>query len=88
MKLTIRYLLFIDPFTPFVWLCIIAMTVIIGPIMWVIHRYSYYYRYHDEINEFGLFNMSNCIWYCYGALLQQVPNVHDLLSNSMLQVAL
>ena len=73
-----RYLLFIDPFTPYVWLYIAAMTVIIGPILWVIHRYSYYYVYYDELTEYGLFQMSNCIWYCYGALLQQVSNVKIL----------
>eukprot|EP00092_Neocalanus_flemingeri_P000465 GFUD01000495.1.p1 GENE.GFUD01000495.1~~GFUD01000495.1.p1 ORF type:complete len:837 (+),score=225.49 GFUD01000495.1:88-2598(+) len=66
-----RAVLFIDPFTPLVWVCIAAMTLIIGPIMWVIHRSSYVYKYYDTVNEYGLFKMSNCIWYCYGAMLQQ-----------------
>merc|ERR1712200_388624 len=57
-----RYLLFIDPFTPMVWLYIAAMTLLIGPIFWVIHRYSYYYRYYDEINQYGLFQLQNCMW--------------------------
>jgi len=66
-----RAVLFIDPFTPLVWVCIAAMTAIIGPIFWLIHRSSYVYKYHDTVNEYGLFKMSNCIWYCYGAMLQQ-----------------
>jgi len=66
-----RAVLFIDPFTPLVWLCIAAMTLIIGPIMWIIHRSSYVYKYYDTVNEYGLFKMGNCIWYCYGAMLQQ-----------------
>ena len=66
-----RAVLFIDPFTPLVWVCIAAMTLIIGPIMWIVHRSSYVYKYYDTVNEYGLFKMSNCIWYCYGAMLQQ-----------------
>jgi len=66
-----RAVLFIDPFTPLVWVCIAAMTAIIGPIFWLIHRSSYVYKYNDTVNEYGLFKMSNCVWYCYGAMLQQ-----------------
>lgn len=66
-----RAVLFIDPFTPLVWVCIAAMTLIIGPIFWIIHRASYVYTYYDTVNEYGLFKMGNCIWYCYGAMLQQ-----------------
>eukprot|EP00090_Calanus_glacialis_P014319 TRINITY_DN2308_c0_g1_i1.p1 TRINITY_DN2308_c0_g1~~TRINITY_DN2308_c0_g1_i1.p1 ORF type:complete len:839 (-),score=174.35 TRINITY_DN2308_c0_g1_i1:100-2616(-) len=66
-----RAVLFIDPFTPLVWVCIAAMTAIIGPVFWLVHRSSYVYKYHDTVNEYGLFKMSNCIWYCYGAMLQQ-----------------
>ena len=66
-----RAVLFVDPFTPFVWMCIIGMTAIIGPIFWLIHRSSYVYKYYNSVTEYGLFKMSNCVWYCYGALLQQ-----------------
>ena len=40
--------LFIDPFTPWVWLGIAAMTAIIGPILYVVHRVSPYYRVYDD----------------------------------------
>jgi len=66
-----RAVLFVDPFTPFVWMCIIGMTAMIGPIFWLIHRSSYVYKYYNSVTEYGLFKMSNCVWYCYGALLQQ-----------------
>ena len=66
-----RTLLFIDPFTPVVWAGIAAMTAIIGPILYLIHRSSYYYTYHDEVNQYGLFTMMGCVWYTYGAILQQ-----------------
>ena len=31
-----------------VWLYIAAMTLIIGPIFWVIHRYSQYYKEQNK----------------------------------------
>ena len=67
-----RYLLFIDPFTPFVWACIAAMTVVMGPIFWVIHRYSYFYKYYDAVTPFGLFRVDECVWFVYASLIQQV----------------
>ena len=81
-----RYLLFIDPFTPMVWLYIAAMTMLIGPIFWFIHRYSYYYRYHDEINRYGLFKLQNCMWYCYGALLQQGGNILPMADSGRILI--
>jgi len=81
-----RYLLFIDPFTPMVWLYIAAMTLIIGPIFWVIHRYSQYYKYHDEVNEYGLFQLRNCMWYCYGAMLQQGGNILPMADSGRILI--
>ena len=66
-----KAILIMYPFTPFVWVCIGVMTLLIGPILWVVHRYSVVYKYYDTVNEYGLFKMSNCVWYCYGAMLQQ-----------------
>ena len=63
--------IFIKPFTPFVWLCVTVVMLMMGPIIWIVHRNSYYYKHYDTVNEFGLFNMSNCVLYCYGAVLQQ-----------------
>jgi hypothetical protein len=49
----------------------LAIAVIcIGPILWIIHNLSYYYHYYED--EKGPFvKLDNCIWYCYGAVLQQ-----------------
>ena len=66
-----RTVLFIDPFTPLVWSLIAAMTAIIGPIFYLVHRSSYYYTYHDQVTNHGLFTMLGCVWYVYGAILQQ-----------------
>ena len=66
-----KSILFLIPFTPFVWICICAMTLLIGPILWVVHHYSVVYKYYDTVNKYGLFKISNCVWYCYGAMLQQ-----------------
>ena len=63
--------IFIKPFSPFVWLCVLMTTLLFGPIFWVIHRSSYYYVYHDSVNEFGFFKMSYCSFYCYSAMMQQ-----------------
>ena len=55
-------MLFVDPFTPTVWLGIAVMTAIIGPIFYIIHRSSPYYKYHHEVNSYGLFQLTNCVW--------------------------
>jgi hypothetical protein len=69
-----KYTLFIDPFTANVWLSIAAMVIAIGPIMWLINRLSAYYEYYGLRNDRGLFQMGNCVWLCYGAMLQQVQS--------------
>ena len=66
-----RAALFFLPLTPFVWLCIGITTVLMCPVLWLIHRASYVYTYNDTVNTFGLFNASNCFIYCYGAILCQ-----------------
>lgn len=42
-----------------------------GPSLWFVHHSSRYYEYYNLKNEKGLFKLSNCIWYCYGAMVQQ-----------------
>ena len=63
--------IFIKPFAPSVWLVVALLTILMGPIFWIVHRSSYYYTHYDAVNEFGLFNMSNCCLYSFGAVLQQ-----------------
>ena len=66
-----KYTLFIDPFTANVWLSIAAMVIAIGPIIWLVNRLSPYYEVHGVREDRGLFQMSSCVWLCYGAMLQQ-----------------
>ena len=42
----------------------------IGPVLWGFHNLSYFY-YADEEGFGGLTKLSNCVWYCYGSVLQQ-----------------
>jgi len=69
-----KILLFIRPFTGFVWLMIALTTLLAGPIYWIIHRSSYYYKECDT--GYGpLGNLKHCAWYTYGALMQQGGNL-------------
>merc|ERR1712142_592620 len=42
-----------------------------GPILFLINRWSYYYIYYDLMDGQGLFQITNCSWYVFGAILQQ-----------------
>ena len=48
----------------------------IGPVVWMVNTLSYYYTYTNEVNNYGFFTLSYCVWYTYGALLQQVLTLH------------
>jgi len=65
-----KALLFIKPFTPLVWLCLAIALICIGPILWIIHNLNYYYQVNEN-GPGGLAKLGNCVWYCYGAVLQQ-----------------
>ena len=44
------------------------------------------FRYYDEINQYGLFQLQNCMWYCYGALLQQGGNVLPMADSGRILI--
>ncbi|GIY23225.1 ionotropic receptor 93a [Caerostris extrusa] len=44
---------------------------LIGPILYLVHRGSCYYSYYDLVEDKGLFRLSNCAWYTFGAIVQQ-----------------
>ena len=52
------------------WLAIFLALLLIGPILWLLHNLSYFYKVNEE-GPGGLAKLGNCIWYCYGAMLQQ-----------------
>ncbi|XP_061378615.1 ionotropic receptor 93a [Danaus plexippus] len=66
-----RALLFLLPFTTDTWLCIAFAVVLMGPTLYVVHRVSPYYEAMEITREGGLSTIYNCLWYIYGALLQQ-----------------
>ena len=65
-----RLTLFLDPFTYDVWLYIFLTFLAIGPVFWIIHRGSYYYKV-NETGYGGLGKLQHCIWYTYGSILGQ-----------------
>nr|XP_034179469.1 ionotropic receptor 93a-like isoform X2 [Osmia lignaria]XP_034179470.1 ionotropic receptor 93a-like isoform X2 [Osmia lignaria] len=61
-----RALLFASPFTKETWACLAVSIIIMGPILYLIHKYSPY-----STKASGLNSSWQCVWYVYGALLQQ-----------------
>ncbi|XP_018374481.1 PREDICTED: uncharacterized protein LOC108768527 [Trachymyrmex cornetzi] len=61
-----RALLFTAPFTKETWACLAASIIIMGPILYLIHKYS-----PSSTKTSGLNSCWQCVWYVYGALLQQ-----------------
>ncbi|KAL6263497.1 hypothetical protein P5V15_006288 [Pogonomyrmex californicus] len=61
-----RALLFTAPFAKETWACLAASIIIMGPILYLIHKYS-----PSNTRKSGLNSSWQCIWYVYGALLQQ-----------------
>ncbi|XP_014486779.1 PREDICTED: glutamate receptor ionotropic, delta-2-like [Dinoponera quadriceps] len=60
-----RALLFTAPFAKETWACLAASIIIMGPILYLIHKYS------PGTKTVGLNSSWQCVWYIYGALLQQ-----------------
>jgi hypothetical protein len=54
------------------WACILVLMAIVTPLLNYFHRHSPYYEYFCKNNvKGGLNSLYNCLWYVYGALLQQ-----------------
>jgi hypothetical protein len=53
------------------WVSILITVGLMGPLLWIVHRSSKYYDYYNLREEKGLFKLSNCAWYCFGAMVQQ-----------------
>nr|WJJ63358.1 ionotropic receptor 93a [Pachyrhinus yasumatsui] len=66
-----RALLFISPFRTDTWFCLAATIVSMGPLLYLVHKNSPVYEYKGIRGKGGLATVQNCIWYMYGALLQQ-----------------
>ncbi|CAB3254947.1 unnamed protein product [Arctia plantaginis] len=66
-----RALLFLLPFTTDTWLCLGLAVILMGPTLYAVHRLSPYYEAMEITRQGGLATIQNCLWYIYGALLQQ-----------------
>lgn len=82
-----RALLFLSPFTGNVkllitqifkilskfqtWLCILIGISVMGPLLNCFHRLTPFYDHFQSRGTGGLQSLTNCLWYMYGALLQQ-----------------
>nr|QEE82793.1 ionotropic receptor 93a [Conogethes pinicolalis] len=66
-----RALLFLLPFTTDTWICLGLGVILMGPTLYVVHRLSPYYEAMEMTRQGGLSTIHNCLWYMYGALLQQ-----------------
>ncbi|XP_022920713.2 ionotropic receptor 93a isoform X1 [Onthophagus taurus] len=65
-----RALLFMSPFTQSTWLSLLTAILLMGPILYLMNKFTPVYEYNG-ISVKGLSSIYNCIWYVYGALLQQ-----------------
>lgn len=61
-----RALLFTAPFAKETWACLASSIIIMGPSLYLIHKYG-----PASTKTSGLNSSWQCIWYVYGALLQQ-----------------
>ncbi|XP_034948501.1 ionotropic receptor 93a [Chelonus insularis] len=70
-----RVLLFTMPYSMEAWACIASSIILVGPILFIVHAYSPRRDYDPENplkeNLGTLASPLKCMWYIYGALLQQ-----------------
>ncbi|XP_046624536.1 uncharacterized protein LOC124307152 [Neodiprion virginianus] len=64
-----RALLFTSPYTKETWGCLAGAIIAMGPILYLIHNWSPFYS-NTPLSP-GLRSPWDCMWYVYGALLQQ-----------------
>ncbi|XP_020712212.2 ionotropic receptor 93a [Athalia rosae] len=64
-----RALLFMSPYTKESWGCLAGAVLIMGPMLYLVHKWSPFYT--NLTRSPGLRTPWDCMWYVYGALLQQ-----------------
>jgi ionotropic glutamate receptor len=57
-----------------------------GPILYYIHKHSPVYEYKGITKKGGLSSIENCIWYMYGALLQQGNRVDFYIRSGNIRI--
>ncbi|OTF69774.1 hypothetical protein BLA29_002290, partial [Euroglyphus maynei] len=71
----------------YAWICLLMIVIMIGPTLWLVHHSSRYYEYYKLNNGRGLFKLGNCVWYCYGALVNQGGDYLPLAISGRILVA-
>ncbi|XP_043276414.1 ionotropic receptor 93a isoform X4 [Venturia canescens] len=66
-----RVMLFASPYTIESWACLAGAVVSVGSILYLVHEYSPSNLNGPQSIQFGLSTPAKCLWYIYGALLQQ-----------------
>ncbi|XP_051164696.1 ionotropic receptor 93a [Leptopilina boulardi] len=69
-KILSRALLFIAPFTNETWACLSSTIIVIGLILYLMHKFNPKPTINAQ-EVVGLNTPYQCVWYVYGALLQQ-----------------
>ena len=63
---------FLGLYLPQTWACIVVLVALVTPMLNYFHRNSPYYEYfYRNTIKGGLNSLFNCLWYVYGALMQQ-----------------
>ncbi|XP_077486051.1 ionotropic receptor 93a-like [Amblyomma americanum] len=69
-KILSRKMLFVQPFSTQVWALVLASIPVVSVALWLVYNWS-----PEEATRLrrgqGLSTLHNCVWYTYGALLQQ-----------------
>lgn len=53
------------------WWAVTVSTILIGPLLYYVNKSCKFYDYYNTRNDKGLFKLSNCVWYTYGAIVGQ-----------------
>uniref|UniRef100_A0AAN0N6H9 Ionotropic receptor 93a n=1 Tax=Polyphagotarsonemus latus TaxID=1204166 RepID=A0AAN0N6H9_9ACAR len=77
--------LFLTPFTYDTWYAVLLSVVLVGPLLYWVNKSSKYYVYYNENDGERLFKLGNCIWYTFGAIVQQGgDNLPNAISGRLL----
>ena len=69
------------------WTCLAGCILIIGPILYLVHAYSPRNTQEpDSSSSIGLGSTARCLWYIYGALLQQGLYIITNSRNELLSI--
>lgn len=63
--------LFLSPFTSDTWYLLLFMVMLVGPTLYLVNSRSRYYELFQEKGQESLMQPVSCVWYTFGAVVQQ-----------------